>query len=238
MSDARLDADTERGLIEWIEARLAHGRAARARGYQGAIYVYGSGARRFAVKVAAGRGWRGYVRRWMLRRESAVYRRLSGFPGSPRCYGLLRGRYLVLDYVDGVPLRGAALSDRERFFGTLLAHILELHRRGVAHADLKRRDNLLVVGGDTPCLIDFGAAIVRKPGFAPLNHYLYALARRFDLNAWAKLKYDGRYQDMTPEDRVHFRRTVIERVARALKRTYLGLKRRFRGLEDAGDRRQ
>lgn len=237
MSDAPLDAGTERGLIEWIEARAADGQAAHARGYQGAVYLYESSGRRFAVKVASGRGWRGYVRRWMLRQESEVYRRLAGFPGSPRCYGLLRGRYLVLDYVEGVPLRRAALSDRDRFFDTLLARILELHRRGVAHADLKRRDNLLVLGGDTPCLIDFGAAIVHKPGFAPLNHYLYALARRFDLNAWAKLKYDGRYQDMTPQDRAYFRRTAVERIARALKRTYLNVKRRVAGWRHAGNRR-
>lgn len=229
MSEARLDAGTERSLIEWIESRAGSGQAAHAQGYQGAVYVYQAGERRYAIKVASGRGAHGLARRWMLRREHQAYRRLAGFAGSPRCYGLLRGRYLVLDYIEGVPLRRAEITDRRRFFDSLLAHIEELHRRGVAHADLKRRDNLLVLDGDRPCLVDFGAAIVRKPGFAPLNHYLYGLARRFDLNAWAKLKYDGRYEQMAPEDRAHFRRTAVERIARAIKRTYLNAKRRVTG---------
>lgn len=229
MSGARLDPGTERALLEWIEARVGSGEAAHARGYQGAVYLYQAGGRRFAVKAAAARGWRGLVARRMLRREHRVYERLRGFPGSPRCYGLLRARYLVLDYVDGEPLRRARLADRRGFYDTLRAYIEELHRRGVAHADLKRRENLLVLDGRRPCLVDFGAAIVRKPGFAPLNRYLYGLARRFDLNAWAKLKYDGRYEEMTPEDRACYRRTAVERIARAIKRTYLSAKRRVSG---------
>lgn len=222
----RLDLKTERALAAWIDAHVESGRAAHARGYQGAVYLYqADGQRRFAVKAAPGRGLWGWARRWMLRREHDAYRRLAGFAGSPRCYGLLRGRYLVLDYVQGVPLRRAQLADRGAFFDTLLAYIEEMHRRGVAHADLKRRDNLLVLDDRLPCLVDFGAAVVRKPGFAPLNRYLYALARRFDFNAWAKLKYEGRYEEMTAADRAYYRRTAVEKVARAVKRTYLNLKR-------------
>ena len=86
-----------------------------------------------------------------------------------------------------------------------------------------------MVGGRLPCLVDFGAAILRKPGFAPFNHYLYELARRLDFNAWAKLKYEGRMEELTPEDRPYYRRTVIEKVARAIKRSYLWLKRRSVG---------
>ncbi|HEX7043936.1 MAG TPA: hypothetical protein VF203_04915 [Burkholderiales bacterium] len=224
-----LDPATERALIEWIEQRMQSGAAAHARGYQGAVYLYEAGPRRLIVKVAWGRGLRGWARRWMLRREHAVYVRLAGFAGSPRCHGLLCGRYLVLDYVAAEPLRRVRPADPATYYDTLLAHIQELHRRGVAHADLKRRDNLLVVDGRFPCLIDFGAAVVRKPGFAPLNHWLYRLAQRFDYNAWAKLKYDGRFEDMTPEDRRYYRRTATERLARAIKRAYLGVKRRVAG---------
>jgi len=178
------------------------------------------------VKAAVGGGLEGLLRRWMLRREYDAYQRLTDFAGSPRCYGLIDGRYLVLEYIDGLTLRNGQIDDRRTYFDTLFAHIGELHRRGVAHADLKRKDNLLVIGGRLPCLVDFGAAIVRKPGFAPFNHYLYELARRFDFNAWAKLKYQGRMEELTPEDRPHYRRTVVEIIARAIKRSYLRLKRR------------
>lgn len=224
-----LDADTERALIEWIEARARAAQPAHARGYQGAVYLYEDGGKKLIVKVAPRGMLGGRIGRWMLRREYGVYRRLDGFTGSPRCYGLLRRRYLVLDYIEGVRYRNHEIHDRRLFFDTLLAHIKELHRRGVAHADLKRNDNLLIVDHRVPYLIDFGAAVVRKAGFAPINRYLFALARRFDFNAWAKLKYQGRMEELTAEDRAYYRRTGIEIIARAVKRSYLKLKRSVSG---------
>ncbi len=225
---APLDVPTERALIEWIETR-AQTVQPHARGYQGAIYLCEVDGRRYIVKAALGTGMHGWLRRWMLRREHEVYRRLDDFAGSPSCHGLLNDRYLVLDYIDGASLREARIVDRKAFFDTLFSHIKELHRRGVAHADLKRRDNLLVIDGRRPCLVDFGAAILRKPGFAPINHYLYSLAERFDFNAWAKLKYKGRMDELTPEDRAYYGRTGVEIIARAIKRSYLKLKRRVTG---------
>src|SRR5436190_20542517 len=223
-----LDASTERALIEWMETH-AQEALPHARGYQGSVYKYEANGRRYVVKAALGAGLRGRLARWMLRREREIYRRLEGFAGSPRCHGLVAGRYLVLDYIDGVSLREARIADRKIFFDTLFEQIQELHRRGVAHADLKRRDNLLVVDGRLPCLIDFGAAAFRKPGFSPINHYLYRLAQRFDYNAWAKLKYRGRMEALTQEDRAYYGRTGIEIVARAIKRSYLKVKRRIAG---------
>lgn len=224
-----LDPATERTLIDWIESRVRAGDPAHARGYQGSVYLFEKDGRRLIVKVAPGRWVHGWLQRLMLRREHNIYRRLVGFAGSPRCHGLLNGRYLLLDYVDAASLRNAPLADPGAYFDTLLLHIKELHDRGVAHADLKRRDNLLVIDGRLPCLIDFGAAVVRKRGFAPINHYLYRLAKRFDFNAWSKLKYDGRFEEMTAADRVYYHRTHIEKLARALKRFYLKLKSRFIG---------
>lgn len=224
-----LDSGTERALIEQVEAGIRAGQPAYTRSYQGAAYLCEAAGRRYFVKAAVGGGPTGWLRRWMLRREYDVYQRLTGFAGSPRCYGLIDGRYLVLDHIDGLTLRSGEIDDRRAYFDALFAHIGELHRRGVAHADLKRKDNLLVIGGRLPCLVDFGAAIVRKPGFAPFNYCLYELARRLDFNAWAKLKYRGRMEELTPEDRPYYRRTVVEIVARAIKRSYLRLKRRIAG---------
>lgn len=224
-----LDTSTERLLIEQIEARIRSGEPPYARGYQNLVYLGESGGRRFFVKAAVGGGPTGLLRRWMLRREHGAYQRLAGFAGSPHCYGLIGGRYLVLEYIDGVSLRGGRIEDPRAYFDTLFADIRQLHRHGVAHADLKRRENILVIDGRRPCLVDFGAAIVRKPGFAPFNHYLYELACRFDFNAWAKLKYQGRMEELTPEDLPYYRRTAIEKLARAIKRPYIRLKRRIAG---------
>jgi len=219
------DIPTERALREWIEALTRAGQPVFAQGYQSPVYLYQGEGRRYIVKAAAGAGLAGMVRRWMLRREYEAYKRLTDFAGCPRCYGLVDGRFLVLEYIDAPSLRSGQIDDRHAYFDTLFAQITELHRRGVAHADLKSKDNLLVIGGRMPCIVDFGAAMMRKPGFAPWNRFVYDLARRFDFNAWAKLKYQGRMEEITPEDLPYYRRTAIEKVARAIKRSYARLKR-------------
>lgn len=218
-----LASPSEDALIRWIKDSLATGSHRLAHGYQGAVYLY-PGPPRLVIKAATGTGVMRWLRRRMLRREYAVYQKLSGFRGSPRCYGLLADRYLVLEYIEATPLRRAVLTDRVAFFNALFEHINELHARGVAHFDLKKKDNLLVTAMGLPCLIDYGAAIIRKPGFAPLNHYLYVLAERFDFNAWVKLKYDGKYAQASDADRVYYRRTFVEKLARAIKRLYKRLK--------------
>jgi len=179
-----LDNLSESELIHWIEAKLAAKTDIHARGYQGNVYLYQDKSHRLIIKAASGSALVKWLRRLMLRNEYRVYTKLVDFQGSPHCYGLLRGQYLVLEYVDGVPMRRAEITDRQGFFDQLLEYIKELHRRGVAHTDLKRQDNLMVIDRRTPCLIDFGAAIVRKPGFAPVNHFLYEIARKF----WRRIR--------------------------------------------------
>jgi serine/threonine protein kinase len=218
-----LDQPQDTDLVAWIERAVANGAGLLAKGYQGAVYLY-PGPPRLAIKTISGNVFSRWLHGRMLRREYAAYQKLNDFAGCPRCYGLLDGRYLVLEYVESVPLRNATLTDHAVFYFTLFNHIVDMHGRGVAHFDLKKKDNLLVTPQGLPCLIDFGAAIVRKPGFAPINHYLYALAARFDFNAWVKLKYDGKFTQASDADRPYYQRTRIEKLARAIKRVYQRLK--------------
>ena len=160
----------------------------------------------------------------MLRHEARVYAQLTDFPAAPRCHGLLRNRYLVLEYIEGAPARYTAIADREVFFAELLGHIKALHAHGVAHSDLQKKDNLLLVSGQHPCLLDFGASVIRKRGFAPFNHVHFRFAARLDFNQWAKLKYQGRFEHMSAADREYYRRTLIEKLARTLKRLWRALR--------------
>ncbi len=224
-----MDSPTESELLQWVKASVKSGANVFSRGYQGHVYLYQDKEQRLILKAPVGWGLTRLVRRAMLRNEYRVYSRLSEVHGVPQCYGLLDGRYLVLECVDGVPVRKAQIQDHGLFFETLLNLIKDLHRAGVAHGDLKKKDNLLVVDGRTPCVIDFGVAIVRKPGFAPLNRYLYELARKFDFNAWVKLKYNRKFENMANEDRQYYNRTVIEKASHWIKRTYLRAKRGLRG---------
>ena len=219
-----MDNLTESALLEWIKGSVKTRSNIFSRGYQGHAYLYEAKGQRLILKAPTGRGLASLIRRAMLRNEYRVYSRLSALRGVPHCYGLLDGRYLVLEYVDGTPIRTARITDRDLFFETLLNLIKGLHSAGVAHTDLKKKDNLLVVEGQTPYVIDFGVGVIRKPGFAPLNHYLYNIARKFDFNAWVKLKYDGKFENMDEEDRRYYNRTVIEKVSRWIKDTYLRVK--------------
>jgi len=214
---ASLGGLSEASLVRWIENRLVDGTHVLATGYQGQVLLFEQEDRRLVVKVPAGRGLRRWLSLLMLRHEARVYERLRDFPGVPRCHGLLNKRYLVLDHVQGEVARYAELADREAFFAELLQRILQLHALGIAHSDLQKRDNLFVTPDGHPCLLDFGAAVIRKRGMAPFNHLHFRVAARLDLNQWVKLKYRGQPELASPTDRRFYRRTAIERVARGLK---------------------
>ena len=176
---------------------------------QGVVYRLTLGGRDLAIKAARGNRTTGLVNRLALAREHAAYRRLHGLSGIPRCHGLIDGRYLVLDHVRARPFRDAPIDDR--FFDRLLITIREMHARGVAHGDLKRKSNLLVDTEGAPVLIDFGAAVVQRGGWHPLNRRLFEFMRRTDLNAWIKLKYGG-YDGVSAADRPLLDRSLLERV--------------------------
>ena len=183
-------------------------------GYQASIRLVDLEGWRVVVKTPHGRGLRGRFHRAMVRKEHRIYQRLSGVEGIPECYGLVDGQHLVLEYIPGGNLRQAVVTDRELFFGRLLETVHQLHRLQVAHGDLKKKDNIMVVGGDRPYLLDFGLAIVRRSGFHPLNRLLFHVATTMDYSAWVKRKYGGYSEQISEQDRRYLRFSWPERVAR------------------------
>ena len=220
---------SEDELLEWIHSSIRDRRNILSHGYQGHIYIFDRNGQRLVIKAAMGWGLGKLIRRWMLHHEYRVYSRLSGIDGVPACHGFIQKLYLVLEFVDGASIRHARIENRVFFFRTLRNLIEEIHAVGVAHGDLKKKDNILVLQGRRPCLIDFGVAVIRKKGFAPLNHYLYVLFQRFDYNAWAKFKYNRKFEDMSEEDQQYYHRTVIERAAGWIKNNYTRGKRILTG---------
>lgn len=150
------------------------------------------------------------VHRRALQREYQAYQCLQGLRGFARCYGLFERFWLVLERIDGMPFREAGLKPDDPFFNRLLENIQAMHERGVAHGDMKRKANLMVDTRVQPVLLDFGAALIRKPGFAPINHRLFDFMRQTDLNAWVKLKYGG-YTNLSTEDAARLKRSWLER---------------------------
>lgn len=199
-----------------------------ARGYQGAVYLTATPAGPVIVKKPLGRGPMRAARRAMLRREFSIYQQLPGIPGIPRCLGLEHGEELVLEFIDGPSLRtlNDELPDRERFFAALLDLLLAMHRAGVAHGDLKRKNNILLGPGGQPYLIDFGTAVFAPPGAGVLRRLMFRQLRNMDFNAWIKLKYRGRVADIAPADLQYHRPTLLEWLARVVRRVWRTVTRR------------
>lgn len=71
--------------------------------------------------------------------------------------------YLVMEFIDGVPLthyaRSVAINDRVRLFVRVLRTVQYAHQQMIVHRDLKP-SNVLVTADGTPKLLDFGVASV------------------------------------------------------------------------------
>jgi len=196
-------------------------------GYQGVVYKVAAGPEYpgtdyLIIKQSMGSPLIRCFRRWMIRREHRVYMRLAGIPGIPGCFGLQDGDRLLLEFIDGHPLKLAAgeLEDREKFFSELLELLLAAHRAGVAHADLKRKENVLITSAGRPCLIDFGSAVTCFEGSGGLRRWLFRQTCQIDLNAWIKHKYLGRYDEISSSDAPYYRPTFVERIIRPLRRIW------------------
>ena len=211
-------------LRSWLAAEKEGVRKAVATGYQGQIHLFEGSDYRLVIKEAIGFGPLLWVRRWMLRREHEIYRLLDDYGFAPRCFGLVDGRYLVLELVEGEPYRQARIDDREVYFELMRDAIRELHRRGIAHGDLKRKENLLVVNGSRPCLLDFGTAVTEPAGFAPLRAWMFRTLVQYDINAWLKLKSNRQIDDLPNHERALYRRSTTEKISRFFKQGYLRLR--------------
>ena len=185
-------------------------------GYQATVHLYTTPAGNLVVKKAHVAKRLGFLWRYLLRRENQVYARLRGVPGVPRSFGLLDDEYLVLEHIAGPSLREheGSLRDRERFFGELLKTVQAMHAAGVAHGDLKRKDNIIVGPGERPYLIDFGVAWLRSDTSGLLNRVWFEPGKQMDYNAWIKLKYQRRTDALSASDAPLYRPLWIERIAR------------------------
>jgi predicted Ser/Thr protein kinase len=210
----------ERALLEaWLESALENGQGRLlGRGYQASVYLYSSPVGDIVVKRAHPSPLLRAIALRALRREASVYERLRDVPGTPKSYGLLHG-HLVLEHVAGPSLRQYEdrIADRDVFFGRLRETLEAMHAAGVAHGDLKRKDNMLVASGELPYVIDFGIAWCVDADSPGWRRRVFDLVRQMDYNAWIKLKYRRRTDNLSPEDADRYRPLLLERVARAIR---------------------
>jgi serine/threonine protein kinase len=203
-------------LETWLLLNLDSKGRVIGHGYQAIVRQLTSDVGELVVKSPHPNPFLGWFGRRAIQRESKAYERLLGIAGIPRSYGMADSKHLVLEHVRGPTLRivAADLDDRESFFARLLASIQAMHAAGVAHGDLKRKENTLVGPGQTPYIIDFGVACLYSDSDGHLKQKKFELMQQMDLNAYIKLKYGHLSDQMSPEDAALHRPLLIERMAR------------------------
>jgi hypothetical protein len=154
------------------------------------IVIYRSPRGEIAVKDYAPRTWlvRNTLGRWLVRRECRAYAAAAGAPGLPRFRGRQGPFALAVDWIEAAPLAASAAGSVEPArFDRVLEIVEELHRRGVALADLNYRDVLLSDDGAVH-VIDLAAAWVLGSSPGHLRRRLFEHFRRADRFSVARLR--------------------------------------------------
>jgi RIO-like serine/threonine protein kinase len=148
-------------------------------------------------------------------REVRALRRLRGLSGIPDCHGPV-GRYGVLmERMEGERItRWCASHPRQRdaMFDRLSRLVDLMHSLGVAHVDLRKRDNILIASDGRPNIIDFNASFCFTP--RSLTARLFFPLFRF-IDDVAILKWKARLAPDLLTDREwrrHRRMSVLRRL--------------------------
>ncbi len=213
MSNFREHGGLRRSDLERLLSRDPDERIPGRNATKADILVYRSKDGDIAVKTYAARPW--WVRRWiakrLIRREARAYRAAGAVPGLPRYLGTNGSTALATAWLEARPLSAvepAAVGSGA--FDELERIVRELHARGVALADLHRRD--VLIGGDGSVhVVDLAASWLLGPRPGPLRRALFERLRLQDLVAIARMRARCSGED---------EHAAIERVGRGAARRY------------------
>lgn len=132
---------------------------------------------------------------WLARREARALQCTAGLPAMPQ---LLRwdGRRLDRSYLDGAAMYQRPPRDDLAYFRDARRLLQRLHRAGLAHNDLAKEANWLVLADGRPAIIDFQLAVRGNPR----SRWMRLLARE-DLRHLLKHKRTYCGAALTPIER-------------------------------------
>ncbi len=143
---------------------------------------------------------------WLARREARALQRIAGllFEGHPATPQLLRwdGQRLDRSYLEGAAMYQRPPHGDLAYFRRARRLLQQLHRRGLAHNDLAKEANWLVLADGSPGVIDFQLATRGHPR----SRWMRLLARE-DLRHLLKHKRTYCPQSITPIERRVLKRT-------------------------------
>lgn len=165
---------------------------------------------------------------WLARREARGLRAVAGLDDVPRLLDWT-GRRLDRSYMSGAAMYQRPPRGDVAYFHRARRLLQAVHRRGVAHNDLAKEANWLVLDDGRPALIDFQLASRGRPR----SPWMRLLARE-DLRHLLKHKRTYCPQAITPvERRVLRRRSWVRELWFASgKRLYRWVTRRLLHWED------
>jgi len=196
-----------------------------------ALWIVEHNGKRAVVKDYRVNGFvfRNIIGRFLIWREKKAYMKLRGIRGIPECYGSTGGLALMIQEVKGRIVEGLEHSMRlEEDFFLRLQKLLEfVHRRGVAHCDLKRAGNIMLGDDGNPYIIDWSSAIFKNEfGIYPLS----LIYRRFlvdDLNGIIKLRLRHRPESVKPHElKRYYHRSPFEKTVRKVRDFFRDLLKR------------
>lgn len=138
---------------------------------------------------------------WLARREALALRQVAGMADVPQLLDWT-GRRLDRSYMEGAAMYQRPPRGDVAYFRAAHRLLKQLHRRGVAHNDLAKEANWLVLADGRPAIIDFQLATRGRPR----SRWMRLLARQ-DLRHLLKHK------------RMYCRAALTPTELRVLKRT-------------------
>jgi len=160
------------------------------------------------VKDFARKAW--WVRaigRLQISRECRAYLRLGPMTGVARLVGRVDPHALTLELIDGEELAFSPrrLEQGAEYLEQLRQIVAALHARGVAHLDLRNRENVMLDSGDRIHVLDLASAIWLRPGGVAHRLFFgwFKLADDSAILKWKERLGAGEY---TEEERDFLRR--------------------------------
>ncbi|MCA1713961.1 MAG: serine/threonine protein kinase [Gammaproteobacteria bacterium] len=140
-------------------------------------------------------GWLRLPAWWLARREACALRQGAGLDAIPQLLAW-DGRRLDRSYLDGAAMYQRPPRGDLAYFQAARRLLQRLHRRGLAHNDLAKEANWLVLTDGSPAIIDFQLAVRG----APRSRWMRLLARE-DLRHLLKHKRTYCPEALTPVER-------------------------------------
>jgi RIO-like serine/threonine protein kinase len=159
-----------------------------------------------------------FVAPFLISREIAALKRLDGLACVPAFYARLDRLAFALEFIEGTPLDTFARGElAPEVFPRVEAAIASVHARGVSHADLKRRSNILLRPDGEIAIVDFAAAIVGRRRGRFFSNWLQREVAHVDRKSVPRLKNFVAPELMSEDDRQKLDNpTSLERWARRL----------------------